>query len=150
MVDICEPGKVSDYLLVESRDHGEPLTNLKLQKLLYYAQAWFLALYGEPLFQEEFRAWVHGPVLPSQYQRFKHYQWRPILDEVARPDDIDPRVVDHLDEVLAVFGTEPATALEVMTHQELPWLEARGGTPSDEPSTAIIKKQTMREFYQSI
>lgn len=150
MTDICEPGKVADYLLVESRERGEVLTNLKLQKLLYYAQAWFLALHGEPLFEEEFRAWVHGPVLLSQYHRLKHNQWRPIMDDVERPVDIEPRVEGHLDEILDVFGSEPATALEIMTHQERPWREARGNLPSDEPSTAIINKNTMREFYKAI
>lgn len=150
MTDICGPGRVADYLVVESRERGELLTNLKLQKLLYYAQAWFLALHDEPLFQEDFQAWVHGPVLPSQYQRFKHNQWRPIMDDVMPPTEIEPRIEAHLDEILDVFGSEPATALEIMTHRERPWLEARGGIAPDEPSNAVVRKETMQDFYRSL
>lgn len=74
MSDLIIPNSVSDYLLVENRERGENLTNLKLQKLLYYAQAWHLALRNAPLFDEDFQAWVHGPVLPSQYLRFRSFQ----------------------------------------------------------------------------
>jgi uncharacterized phage-associated protein len=143
MADICEPRKVADFLLAESRERGEVLTNLKLQKLLYYAQAWHLALHGKPLFRENFRAWVHGPVLLSQYHRFKEYRWQPILEEVERPNDLGDDLESHFDEVLEVFGSETAVALEMMTHREAPWLEARGDLPPDEPSSAVIKKDTM-------
>lgn len=150
MADICSPDLVSNYLLAESRERGDVLTNLKLQKLLYYAQAWHLALKGEPIFAEEFRAWVHGPVLLSQYHRFRKYRWEPILEDIQRPDDLAASVRDHLDEVLDVFGSETATALELMTHREQPWQEARGDTPSDEPSNAIINKNIMKDFYRSL
>ena len=54
--------------------------NLKLQKLVYYAQAWHLALRDVPLFEEDFEAWVHGPVIPALYQEYKKFGWRPILE----------------------------------------------------------------------
>lgn len=150
MTDICDPAAVANYLLAESRERGEVLTNLKLQKLLYYSQAWFLALQDKELFEEDFRAWVHGPVLLSQYHRFKDYRWRPILDDIEFPDGIPTAAQEHLDDVLDVFGTEPATALEMMTHREAPWLEARGNLPAHEPSSAVIKKETMKRFYRSL
>lgn len=148
--DICDPDCVSNYLLAESRERGELLTNLKLQKLLYYAQAWHLALEEHPIFQEDFKAWVHGPVLLSQYHRFKDHSWRPITEDIDTPNNIASDLIDHLDEILDVFGSEPATALELMTHREEPWLEARGDLPPDEPSTAIIRKETMKEYYRSL
>ncbi len=144
-----EPGKIADYLLIASRERGEILTNLKLQKLLYYAQAWFLAKRGEPLFAEDFEAWIHGPVLTSQYARFKGNTWHPIEDDIEAPV-LPGHVTTHLDEILDVFGVESAIALEAMTHAEEPWREARGKLAPDVPSTAIVKKETMERFYRSL
>ncbi len=141
---------VADYLLVEARQRGELLTNLKLQKLLYYAQAWYLALYGRPLFAEDFEAWVHGPVLRSQYLRFKPEPgWASITAPVERPS-LPEAIEKFLDEILDIFGIESSIALEMMTHRERPWLEARDGLPAGEPSSARISKRTMMEFYRSM
>ncbi len=140
---------VADYLLVESRERGEVLTNLKLQKLLYYAQAWHLALYDEPLFDEDFQAWVHGPVLLSQYHRFKEFGWKPITEAVERPT-LPDRTRAHLDEIINVFGPETAVALEIMTHREQPWIVARKGIPPHEPSNEYISKDAMRDYYSAL
>ncbi|MXO72363.1 DUF4065 domain-containing protein [Altererythrobacter buctensis] len=141
------PFDVADYLIAECRERGEILTNLKLQKLLYYADAWNLALRDEPLFDEEFKAWVHGPVLLSQYHRFKDYRWHPITEEIEKPA-IGDVLAGFLDEIIEVFGSETAVSLELMTHREAPWIEARGDTPPTEPSTATISKETMKHFYR--
>jgi uncharacterized phage-associated protein len=136
-------------LLAESRERGELLTNLKLQKLLFYADAWHLALRDEELFPEQFQAWVHGPVLVSQYHRFKDYKWRPIADAIDKPQ-VPAEMERHLNEIVDVFGSETAVALELMTHREKPWLEARGDLPPSEPCNARISKATTRDFYRSI
>lgn len=149
MVDVAIPNHVSDFLLFNSREKGEVLTNLKLQKLLYYSQAWFLALHDRPLFDEEFQAWVHGPVLPSQYFRFSDFRWKPITEDVMQPTLAD-EISDHLCEVLEVFGVETAVALEQMTHDEMPWKRARGDLPPHEPSKAIIHKDWMKAFYAQL
>jgi len=149
MADLAPPSSVSDFLLAESRERGEVLTNLKLQKLLYYAQAWHLATYDQELFAEDFRAWVHGPVLPSQYRRFKDYEWRPIMEEVGRPV-LESALEAHLLEIVDVFGEETAVALELMTHREKPWLAARGNLALDAPSNAIVLKSLMRDYYRSL
>lgn len=143
------PFLIADYLLHESGQRGENLTNLKLQKLLYYADAWNLALRDQELFSEEFKAWVHGPVLLSQYHRFKDYKWKPITEAIKRPD-LDANLSNHLDEIIDVFGCETAVSLELMTHRELPWIAARGDIPPTEPSTASISKETMKQFYRSV
>lgn len=146
MNDLVAPNLVANFLLVESRERGEILTNLKLQKLLYYSQAWHLALYDTPLFQEEFQAWVHGPVLPSQYYRFNDFKWLPITTDVDAPTLPAPAAT-HLSEILDVFGVETAVALEHMTHDEMPWKRARGSLPPHEPSRAVIEKSWMKDFY---
>ena len=149
MPDILTPNQTADFLLVESRERGEVLTNLKLQKLLYYSQAWNLAERGEPLFEEDFQAWVHGPVLPTQYRRFRDFQWKPLLVEVEAPRVVGV-IKRHLEEIIDVFGTETAVSLELMTHRERPWIAARGNLAPDANSNAIIPKQAMTDYYREL
>lgn len=144
------PDDAADFILCECRERGDVLTNLKLQKLLYYAQAWYLALEDKPLFSEDFQAWVHGPVLLSQYHRYKEHEWRPILSEIKKPELVNNKVVSHLIEVVDVFGAETGTALELMTHNEQPWKDARQGVPIDQQSNAVISKDSMTTFYRAI
>lgn len=149
-VDVLPPDKTANFLLAECRERGEILTNLKLQKLLYYAQAWFLVLNNKPLFDEDFQAWVHGPALPSQYRRFKKFGWGPILEEKVSSGKVNEKVTLHLREIVDVFGIETASALELMTHNELPWIEARKGLSSEQSSTTPISKESMRSFYRKL
>lgn len=150
MSDIVVPDLVSDFLIVEMRNAGDSVSNLKLQKLLYYAQAWFLALHDKEIFAEDFQAWVHGPVLPSQYHRFKHFGWEPIADRIRAPLGMPPLLQRHLREIIEVFGTETAVALELMTHREAPWLEARRGLPMHAHSQSKISKTLMRRYYKQM
>jgi uncharacterized phage-associated protein len=149
MADLITPTAVADFLLCESRERGDLLTNLKLQKLIYYSQAWYLATKDRSLFEEDFEAWVHGPVLRSQYFRFRDFTWKPITTEIEMPMVTAP-IVGHLNEVVDVFGSETAVALELMTHREKPWIDARGAISMDTPSNAIITKASMKEYYRSI
>ena len=141
--------KVADFFIHFCHEHGDFISNLKLQKLVYYAQAWHLALYDEPLFNEPIEAWVHGPVIPELYRKFKHYGWEPISYE---PDEIelDEHTKQHLIEIIDVFGGFTAYELEQMTHNEAPWVNARQGLAIDEPSNAIISHEDMRNYYKRI
>ncbi|MGL4465191.1 MAG: Panacea domain-containing protein [Planctomycetia bacterium] len=153
---------MADCLLNYFCRHGDPITNLKLQKILYYAQAWHLALYDSALFDDDFQAWVHGPVQPDVYFAFRDNGYRPIVtidcdqgrDECDAPEDEDFSECSavtgkHLQEVVDIYGGMSAIQLEDQTHSEQPWIEARGGTPRNEPSTALISKTTMRDFYRA-
>ena len=146
--ELATPEHVSNFLLTDCRNKGDVLTNLKLQKLLYYAQAWYLARFDVPIFSEDFEAWIHGPVLPSQYRRFKTCEWRPIQDYIRAPQALPPKLTKHLNAIISTFGTETATALEMMTHQEMPWLRARRNIPNNSPSRSVISKSSMKEFYR--
>jgi uncharacterized phage-associated protein len=146
---MVDQNSVADYLICTARQCGELLTNLKLQKLLYYAQAWHLAFYDEPLFDEEFRAWKHGPVLPTQYRRYRHTGWNPILDRLS-PPELPERVCLHLKYILRSYGSDSAIALEQMTHAEPPWREARGNLDPDRNSNRAISTESMRSFYGAI
>jgi uncharacterized phage-associated protein len=138
---------VADFFVLSAHEAGEPLTNLKLQKLVYYAQAWWAALNGGPLFNERIEAWVHGPVCPEVYHRFKHNQWRPIEDEVDEPESIDEDVNDHLEDVVENYGGMTGWELERLTHSEGPWLKARGDLAPDANCTREISVDEMKAYY---
>jgi uncharacterized phage-associated protein len=141
--------KVANYFIFLHHESGDLITNLHLQKLMYYAQAWHLALKNKPLFVEDFEAWVHGPVLPSLYQRFKIYRWNPIGIKVKEPD-LPTTTKKHLKEIVKVFGKFSAFELERMTHNEAPWKKARKGLPLDVNSSKIISKSSMKSYYSSL
>ena len=142
--------EVAEFFLAFADDRGEAISNLKLQKLVYYAQAWFVANYGKPLFKGDFQAWVHGPVLPELYHAYKQQGSSPIpvsktLEEVEA--NLDSNVVEYLREVARVYMPSGAYELELMTHQETPWLEARGGIEPDEKCENVIPLDAMKEYY---
>jgi len=139
---------ISDFFIAFSHECGDPLSNLKLQKLLYYAQAWHLAIFDEPLFGDQIEAWVHGPVVVPEYHRFKGWAWQPIRDNPQLPE-IDQRTVEHLNEVMEVYGAKNAYELELLTHQEDPWKNARGGIPIDQSSNTVVSHEDMKKFYRA-
>lgn len=140
---------VADYFLTFCRQHGDVLTNLKLQKLVYYAQAWHLALKDEPLFHEKIEAWVHGPVVPPLYGRFKKFGWEPITVGVASPA-FKNGTAKFLEEVFSVYGGYSAWDLERMTHQEAPWQKARKGLAPDQEGHNVICDDDMRDYYRKL
>jgi len=139
--------KVADYLLWYSGKHGDLLTNKKIQKLVYYSQAWYLALYNEPLFAKPIEAWIFGPVVRSLYNRFKHYKWDSIPPPVKKPT-LTQKAASHIEEVYRVYGALPAFQLERLTHLEDPWINARKGFAPDEPCNNIIKLTDMKRYYR--
>ncbi|MBW4650748.1 MAG: DUF4065 domain-containing protein [Kastovskya adunca ATA6-11-RM4] len=136
---------IANYFIWIANETGSFISNLKLQKLVYYAQAWHIALHNNPLFEEDFEAWVHGPVIPSLYQKYKSFGWQPISEDVA--PELPNDVFQFLDEVAEEYFACDAYELEQMTHAEDPWNCARGDLAPDEPSNEVIKKKWMKEFY---
>jgi uncharacterized phage-associated protein len=142
--------QIADYLVADAHELGSFLSNLKLQKLLYYVQAWHLAIKDRPLFPEEFQAWIHGPAIPEVYQRFQEYGWRNIDEDVESPS-LDRDTEEFLQEVLDEYGPLDARRLEWLTHREDPWIDARkraGVTEHDEPCSAPIDEDEMKDFYR--
>lgn len=140
-----DANKIADTIVALSRERGGDITNLKLQKLLYYAQAWHLAFSAKPLFLDAIEAWVHGPVVPSVFRRFREYRWRPI-DCAFEPCD-DNSVVKHIASVLNAYGKFDASQLERLTHSEEPWINARRGLAPDISSCNVISHHAMRQYY---
>lgn len=114
---------VAKYFLAQScEDAGDLISNLKLQKLVYYAQGFSLALHDEPLFQEPIEAWMHGPVVPALYRAYRDYG----SNAIPAPANFDASIFSHkekqlLEEVYDVYGQYSAWKLRQLTHSEAPW-----------------------------
>lgn len=143
---------VADYFIRKvDREAGDDITHFKLQKLLYYAQAWYLAMHDEPLFQAQFEGWVHGPVCREVYERFRHIAWYPIPpeDAISDPAELDDNTRAFLDEVWDSYGQYTAPKLEHMTHEEDPWRKARKGLGPKEEGHNPLDEDSMRHYYRS-
>lgn len=143
---------VSRYFLGKSDiEAGELITPLKLQKLVYYAQAWFLAFFQKPLFQEDFEAWQHGPVIPSLYLFYKDFGYNPIPPVAISSDNlltIDEKYI--IDGIWEVYGKYGAKFLEKLTHSESPWINARGILGENEKSKTVISKDVIIDYYSGV
>jgi uncharacterized phage-associated protein len=146
---------VCDYVIHRLCAAGSHLNFLKLQKLMYYVQAWYLAFYGKPLFPGKFQAWVHGPVNRELYDRFK--PTKSLYSEVSSTDvfpGFDPSLLpdevrNHVHSVLDVYAQYTGSQLEEMTHREEPWLKARIGCRPAERCEREIDESLMASYYRS-
>jgi len=133
------------FLAKAYREGGfETLTNLKLQKLLYYSQCLYLALYDEPLFADEMQAWRYGPVCPPAYRFYTTFEAEQRPYASLEPPKLTPEKREVLEEVWQYFSPYSAWGLSGMTHQEFPWMKARAGLPCEARSTAAIDLQDMK------
>lgn len=133
----------------------EEVTPLMLQKLLYFIQGIYLALYNISIFEEDCEAWIHGPVYPEVYNLFKDFKYNPIddarffiLDGARGKLTIEERKVINL--VVNTFGLYGGKTLERITHNESPWRLARKGYDDSIPSNEIITKDSIKEYFSSI
>lgn len=127
----------------------------KLQKLAYYSYAWTIALLNDDiddihfrLFTNKIEAWIHGPVVPDLYQKYKNYGWH----DIPKVDYFDTRiftseVLDVLEQVWETYGSLTGNQLEMISHQEKPWIEARNGVPAYAASSTPISDKEMFIFY---
>lgn len=134
---------VVNYFLFKAMDNeGENITNLKLQKLLYYAQGFHLALLGKPLFDDRIEAWRYGPVCPSVYVKFKIHGSSPLPynSEIDFSELFSNKQMDLLDEIYDVFGQYSAWKLRDMTHEEPTWID-------NEATVSEIPQSEMKEYF---
>jgi len=128
----------------EDRVEAE-MTNMKVQKLLYYAQSLNLALYDEPLFEEEIQAWRYGPVCPPAYRFYSDFEAKQLpIPRKESLSQLPPEKQELLEEIWECFGHYHAYQLSNMAHEELPWKKARKGLPSEASSTEPILLDDMK------
>ena len=140
---------IADYFILKNKKDKKGLTNKKLQKLLYYAQAWSLVLNNRTIFDDKIEAWVHGPAIPLIYSTFKSFGFKDIEVEVDENglNSIDGKDRKLLDQIWSIYGNLDAGYLELLTHSEEPWQEARKGLQSDENSENEISLKGMKIYY---
>ena len=150
---VCKPNKkalaVANYFLYKNSLDQKELTNKKLQKLLYYSQAWSLALNNKKIFPDKIEAWVHGPAVPSVYFVFKDFGF----ETISKPADrrliscLTPEEKKLLDDIWLVYGKYPADYLEALSHSEKPWQTARERMENYEISDREIAPEIMKSYY---
>lgn len=133
---------VAAYIL---REQGS-MSAMKLQKLVYYAQAWSLVWDDAPLFNEKIQAWANGPVVYDLYENhrgdFMVTEW-PWGDPAA----LTPVQAETVKAVLDAYGQFSARQLSHLTHSESPWRDARAGLPDTARSSAIISPEALVHYY---
>ena len=127
-------------------EKSDRISNLKLQKLLYYVQGWQLGITGNALFPERIEAWVHGPVVPEMFRAYRIYKWQPIVKQ-QKSVLLPVAASKHIVKVLSAYDKFSGEQLGRLSHSESPWLTARRGLRSDAPSDAVITLNSMRHFF---
>jgi uncharacterized phage-associated protein len=122
------------------------VTTMKLQKLVYYSQAWHLVFHGEPLFDDAIEAWPQGPVTRSLYDKHRR-RWEVSSWPSGDGSRLTPTERDTLRWVLDKYKAFSAESLSQMTHMEAPWRIARGVLGPDDHSSTPIDRQQMKHFY---
>ena len=134
---------VARHIIKYCNEMNYPVSNLKLQKLLYFVQAEFLVNKDEPCFPEEIEAWDFGPVVPEVYHRYKVYGSSSIpyintgiLGRISSPDRI------MIEEMVDQCAKYTASQLVDITHNQDPWIKAYTPYKSN-----IITKKSIRDYF---
>ena len=137
--------ETASYFLSLAEKNNGHLTNLKLQKLLYYAQAWHIALYKKPLFKDKIEAWTFGPVIKEVYKAYKEHCHSHICLECAKPKSLPKKSEAFLLKIYENFMPFTAKELTHMTHSEEPWLKTYR-----KDKVEVIPQKLMGSFYSSL
>lgn len=126
------------FLYLDSENEGDGISNLKLQKLVYYAQGFYSAIFDKPLFTNKISAWAHGPVVAELYHSYKVHGSNPIPCVDFDRSSLTQEEFELIGEVFEVFGQYSAWKLRSMTHEESPWLNHEN-TADDIPFQEIAE-----------
>lgn len=135
---------VAEYILQQT---GE-ISTWKLQKLVYYAQAWHCVWSDKPLFDEKIHAWMNGPVCSALYRRHKgKFSVTTIGGDAGNLNEDEK---DSIDKVIEYYGKYNSQQLVDLTHQEDPWLDARGTLKSYDKGDDEVTLENMAKYYSSL
>lgn len=134
---------VANYVIKYLKKRGKSVNHLKLQKLLYYIEAWHLVFFDSPIFSEDIKAWQHGPVLESVWHHFKRYSI--LYNELEACEecesDLSDEQKDLINDVLDEYGDKTGYYLENLTHEEKPWQKAWAS------ANKTLDKELMKTYY---
>lgn len=117
--------EIAKYVINHEHNNGREITNLRLQKLLYFVQAKILVETGNPCFNDKMEAWAYGPVVPIVYDEYKKFGNLPINESQKLTEVIDSDIKKYIDEILNYFAATPTFGLVQITHNQTPWIEAK-------------------------
>ena len=126
------------------------MSAMKLQKLVYYSQAWSLVWDDRPIFDDPIQAWANGPVSPRLYAMHRgHFE---VTESVipGDPSALDATARDTVDQVIGFYGDKSAQWLSDLTHNERPWIDARAGLGPGERGATVITPAAMAEYYAGL
>ena len=128
------------------------MTAMKLQKLLYYSQAWSLVWEEAPLFPDTIEAWINGPVVPGLFSKFqgKFYILPGDFPAGLGGENLTETERDNVRKVLDFYGEKNPQWLSDLTHMEKPWQDARTGLAGNERGSHEIPCASMAEYYGSL
>lgn len=140
---MCTCFKAAEYFLsLQDGDAGNAISNMKLQKLLYYAQGFAMVILKRPLFEDDFEAWEYGPVVRKIYDKYKSFG----SNALPKPDNFSlhqysKEEKEFLNEIYYVYGQYSGWALSEMVHETPPW--------KDTPRNSIILKVSMKKYFSA-
>ena len=144
------PIDVAQYIINHFSTREQYITTIKLQKLVYYSQAWSLVWDDEPLFDEDFEAWINGPVVRCLFDELKGYYYCPQTIKDAEPNKLSDNQKETIDLVLGNYGELTSSQLVMLSHSEAPWKDARGNLPPSYASNIPISKASIAEYYSGL
>lgn len=137
--------QIADWIIHQT--HGN-ITHSKLQKLLYYCQAWHYTIFNEVLFDERIEAWAHGPVVPSQFNRFNNIDFfQNIKVKYCENIKLKSKTEQLLNEVVGIYNKCTDGHLELLVKREDPWKKTRGNIPEFKKCQKEIQLDLMKQYY---
>ena len=134
--------EVAKYVINHEHSNGREITNLRLQKLLYFVQAKVLVETGNPCFEDEMEAWDFGPVVPAVYYAYKVFGSLDIISDEAAPN-LNKAVSGYIDSILDYCQNFPTFQLVEITHKQSPWVTARRIGPK-----SVISKDSIVGYFK--
>lgn len=139
----------SDFFIrkaIKNKKYGENMTNPRLQKLLYYSYAWYLALYDKDLFSEPIHAGEHGAYVRSEDKAFKQYNSKsiPKIALISQETDLIVSLFMFLEVIWNIYGRYSATKLRMMNINESPWIRTKNREPKED---GFIYDHYIKEYF---
>lgn len=132
---------LSNHIVSRFEEEGQPITNLKLQKILYYVQGYFFKIFGKEAFSEEIYCWQYGPVVPIAYYEYNAFGSKPLSSNFGYSIVLTAEESKLIDLIIAKCQRISSSVLVDKTHREMPWRNALSGQ--------IITKQAIKSFFAS-
>ena len=151
---------IANYFIELATSHGKALTPMKLQKLVYFAHGWHLAIKNSPLIDEQVEAWSYGPVIPSLYRKFREFGDQSVTEAVG-PSRTRAKIQDDpefntstkplLDRVWEVYGNHSAIQLSNMTHVPgTPWRSVQDSYNGKPPKGTDIPSDVIKKYFRDL